>query len=194
MGVLSSKRINIKKLPLRLNGKVKDNVFKRYTRVKYLLRVKHWRGRDVHSPFTYHLVREALMLHGKNRDMVIDDRLKSLLEAAGMPHPRACRVCRVYSYLKFESYAIGADNYKDEDMLIITETLTAEAFDKLKAHIESLDKRVCVVITSIYDSTEQHSVWHHIIRSCDAVSIDLYHLAFVVFDKYISKQVYKMRV
>ena len=68
------------KLPVS-NIRVKDDVFKRYTRVKYLLRVRHWRGHDVHSPFTYNLVREALMLHRRNRDMSIDGAWRKELGA-----------------------------------------------------------------------------------------------------------------
>lgn len=193
MSVISNTRKSLKKIPLRINGKVKNTVFKRYTRVKYLLRVKHWHGRDVHSPFTYNLVREALMLHSKNRDMAMDAGLKSTLEQLGMPEPRVCRICRVYTYLGFGSYVVGLDNYGGEDMLIIDGDLTEEQFDGLCERINSLDKRVCVVLTSIYATRSKHKMWHHVIKHSDAVTIDLYHLAFVFFDKYISKQTYKMR-
>ena len=180
------------KLPVS-NIRVKDDVFKRYTRVKYLLRVRHWRGHDVHSPFTYNLVREALMLHRRNRDMSIDGALRREHGALGLSESRIGRIGRVYNYLGFGSYAVGAESYDGEDMLILPEEISGKHLDALAERISGLDKRVCVVMTGIYASTTRHSVWHHILRDYDAVCIDLYHLAFVIFDKYLSKQSYKMR-
>lgn len=181
------------KLPSYVNVRVKDDVFKRYTRVKYLLRVRHWRGHDVHSPFTYNLVRGALMSHRRNRGMEMDPVLRRDLLALGLSESRVCRIGRVYSYLGFGSYAVGADSYHGEDMLILSEEISGEALDALADRISGLDKRVCVVMTGIYATTSRHSVWHHILDDYDAVCIDLYHLAFVIFDRYISKQSYKMR-
>lgn len=175
------------------NLHVKDDVFKRYTRVKYLLRVRHWRGHDVHSPFTYNLVREALMSHRRNRDMSIDPALRRDLAALGLSESRIGRIGRVYNYLGFTSYAIGAESYDGEDMLVLSEEISGESLDALAERIGGLDKRVCVVITGIYATTDRHSVWHHILKDYDAVCIDLYHLALVIFDRYLSKQSYKMR-
>ena len=78
-------------------------------------------------------------------------------------------------------------------MLILPEEISRKHLDALAERISGLDKRVCVVMTGIYASTTRHSVWHHVLRDYDAVCIDLYHLAFVIFDKYLSKQSYKMR-
>lgn len=181
------------RLPGHVNARVRDDVFKRYTKVKYLLRVRHWRGHDVHSPFTYNLVREALMSHRRNRDMHIDPALKRDLGALGLSESRIGRIGRVYGYLGFNSYAIGAGNYDGEEMLVLPEEISGRDLDELAGRIVALDKRVCVVMTGIYATTTRHSVWHHILRDYDAVCIDLYHLAFVIFDRYLSKQSYKMR-
>lgn len=172
---------------------VKDSVFKRYTRLKYLLRIKHWHGRDVHSPFTYNLVREALMLSNRNRNMPMDAQLKESLEALGMPSSRINRICRVYNHLNYSSFAVGLSEYNGEDMLIVPERLSKEQFDELAGRIKESDKQVCVVLLSIYASTDNHSAWHYIMRNHNAVFIDLYHIALIVFDKYLSKQSYKMR-
>ena len=181
------------KLPVYMTGRVKEDVFKRYAKVRYLLRVKHWRGRDVHSPFTYNLVRQALMRHRGNRDMAIDPALEKELMALGLSQSRAGRIGRVYSYLGFDSYAIGPDSYGGEQMLIVTDDISKERMDELAERIMGGDRRVCVVITGIYATTVRHSLWHHILKEYDAVCIDLYHMAFVIFDRYLSKQSYKMR-
>ena len=110
-----------------------------------------------------------------------------------MPLSRINRICRVYNYLNYGSFAVGLSEYNGEDMLIVPEKLSQEQFDELADKIKGLDKQVCVVLFSIYASTANHSVWHHIMRNHNAVFIDLYHIALVVFDKYLSKQSYKMR-
>jgi len=125
--------------------------------------------------------------------MAIDPSLRRDLVALGLSESRVCRIGRVYSYLGFGSYAVGAENYHGEDMLILPEEISGKNLDALAGRITVLDKRVCVVMIGIYTTTSRHSVWHHILDDYDAVCIDLYHLAFVIFDRYISKQSYKMR-
>lgn len=171
---------------------IKNDIFKRYTRVKYLLRVKHWRGRDVHSPFTYNLVREALMPNTPG--YIVAPQLYSNLEQLMLPLSRINRICRVYSYLKFSSYTFDFLNYNNEDMVIVSSDITPNELDCLKSKIDLTSKRVCLVLLSLYETTQKHKIWQHITTSYNAVSIDLYYTGFVVFDKYLSKQCYKMRI
>ena len=190
-------KINLKKkLKLGLKagrGKVRNKVFKRYNKVKYLLRIKHWRGRDVHSPFTYRLVRSALM-YNKNNFFYPDRKMAEILLQNGVSRGQAYRVCRVYAYLGFNSYVFGAENYGGEDMLFILSSLTEREVDNIAVRMKERGGRSCMVLFSLYETPQRHKIWNYIVKNVDAVAIDLYYTGFLFFDDNLNKQCYKMMV
>lgn len=71
-----------------------------------LVRVKHFRGRKVHSPFVYGIVRNAIM---KTQPLEDDRTLFDELRYRGFSIKRAAQLQNLYTFQRYES-TIFADN------------------------------------------------------------------------------------
>ncbi len=75
-----------------------------------LVRVKHFRGRKVHSPFVYGIVRNAIMKTTPQGD---DRALFDELRARGFSVKRAAQLQNLYSFREYDSvvFAEGDDSF-----------------------------------------------------------------------------------
>ncbi len=177
----------------RLKQKVENNVFKRYHKLRYITRIRHWHGRAIHSPFAYSLIREALMEHRGNTFPIKED-LYEWLQREGISPQKCLKICRVYAFLQYKSYCTDYTRYSREDMLLIGDYISEEQLKCLADKIEKQGKRICVVLFGIYRTLPQHHVWHYLLRNIRCVSMDFYSFALLFFDRELNPQYYKMRL
>ena len=179
--------------PARLKQKVENDVFKRYQKLRYMTRVKHWHGRDVHSPFAYGLVREALM-DRRETPLRTDRGLYEWLRGQGISSRKCMKICRVYAFLGYGSYCTDYVRYAGEDMVLIPGYISEEQLERLSEEIEACGKRICVVLFGIYRTLPQHHVWHYLLRNVRCVAMDFYSFALLFFDRELNPQYYKMKL
>lgn len=167
-----------------------NRVFQSYNRVKYLMRIKHWRGRSVHSPFLYSVVRGGFM---KNNSLSIDEKLSSELIKSGFTLQHAERACRLFAYLNYNSYTFNIDNYTNEDFVVISGDINLKSVVQLAEKVTENKKTVCVVVNSIYKTKQRYRIWNLLSIVSGGVAVDLYHTGYLFLDCYLNKQRYKMR-
>lgn len=175
---------------------MKDRLFGHYHKIRYWLRIKYWRGRNVHSPFMYNLVREA-MLKRKERDFPIDTGLLEFLTEKKVQRTHAELICRIYNRLRLSGYACGTDARNGVDLFMIPEDSSADRCRDLIGHLRQTlqpSECKCVVFLGLYRSRRQRQLWKSVIDESDAVAVDFYHLGCLFFNKKVKKQFYKMKL
>ena len=73
-----------------------------YYRIRAGIHIRHWRGRRIHSPFVYGVVREVFMKKG----VVGDRELYGILHSAGIRGKNAALLQNLYNYCGMERYAV----------------------------------------------------------------------------------------
>lgn len=154
------------------------------------MRIKYWRGRSVHSPFLYSVVRGGFM---KNSSLKIDEKLNSELLINGFTVKHAERACRLFAYLNYESYTFDIDNYSHEDLVIISGEINLKSIVKLAEKVSEDKKTICVIVNSIYKTKQRYRLWNLLSIVSGGVAVDLYHTGYLFLDCYLNKQRYKMR-
>lgn len=175
-----------------LKRSVAFGVFKRYNKIKYLLRIKHFRGRAVHSPFMYQIVRKALMVRSK-RLTVHEKKMYYFFIANGFNERSSRQLMRLYTYLEFENYAVYKDGYSGEDFIILFPQMGETEVEELSKQICEEHRLACGVINNIYGNSEAHSLWDYMVKNIDAVTVDLFNVGVVFFCEDLQKQNYKMK-
>lgn len=169
---------------------MRNKVFSEYNRVKYLMRVKHWRGRSVHSPFLYSVVREGFM---RNDSLPINETLFTQLKERGFSQVQALRVCRLYAHLGYESYTFDAANYTDEQLIVLGENITPKDIALIAQKNCKNHRTICVVMHGIYKTKERHHMWNLLSVVTGGVAVDLYHNGYLFIDCHLNRQKFKMR-
>lgn len=170
----------------------KKALFKRYNRVKYMMRVKHWRGHSVHSPFAYNLIRRALMCNKSNFLQTSDSLYFHLLDK-GIGRDTVYRVCRVFSYLDMRRFTGNCQGYDGEDMVCLLDLPEKEDFERLSDKIAARGGCVCVVFFDIYE-LNRHKFWIYVQNSFDVVTIDMFKTGLIFFNRDLLKQHYKIKI
>lgn len=177
----------------RYSRKVAFGLSKRYNKIAYMLRIRHFRGRGVHSPFMYTVVRKALM-NRRGKHLTPNRPLVEYLRGFNFSENSSKRVSRVYSYLQFESYGVyRGGEYGGEDLIVIDPTIDIEQFLELESSIYGSSKIVCAVFDKIYSDPESHKLWNGVLQRSEVVAVDLYYEGIVFFNKNLHKQSYKMK-
>ncbi len=166
-----------------------NRIFRNYNRVKYLMRVKHWRGRSIHSPFLYNVIRGGFM---KNDDTGVDKKLYSDLLDKNFTVSHTQVICRLYSHLNYTSYTFDSHNYNGEDMVIIAENIDIKPIVTI-ADSCNKEQTVCVVVNSIYKTRQRYHLWKLLSLASRGVAVDLYHTGYLFLDRHLNRQNFKMR-
>ncbi|MFI3315730.1 MAG: hypothetical protein R3Y04_08745 [Rikenellaceae bacterium] len=167
-----------------------NKLFSSYNRVKYLMRVKHWHGRSVHSPFLYSVVRESFM---ENDTLKIEEKLYNELIDNGFTKAHSQRVCRLYAYLDYKSYTFDANSYNNEDLIIVSEEIDVHDISAISEKAHKDKRTICVVVKSIYKTTKRYKTWNLLSLATGGVAVDMYHTGYLFLDYYLNKQKFKMR-
>ncbi len=166
-----------------------NKIFRNYNRVKYLMRVKHWKGRSIHSPFLYNVIRGGFM---KSDEVVIDQKLHQDLLSQHFSDDQALVVCRLYAHLNYSSYTFDSTNYKGESLIIVTDNIDIKSIVTI-ADSCNKEQTVCVVVNSIYKTRQRHHLWKLLSIASRGVAVDLYHTGYLFLDRHLNSQNFKMR-
>lgn len=155
--------------------------------------MKHFRGRDVHSPFMYDIVRKALM-NRRGKQLIVNNSLYDFLNEKGYGEGSKLRICRIFAYLELERFILLSDDMLSESELIIIDC--NRCFEHVNNCIENArksDSLVCMVIRSIYSDVEAKKLWGDIINMSNCVSVDMYYEGIIFVNENLVKQNYKMK-
>ncbi|MFI3267554.1 MAG: hypothetical protein R3Y51_02430 [Rikenellaceae bacterium] len=184
------KRLSLKKVHLKT--KLKLGFSRKYNKIKYLLRIKHFRGRDVHSPFMYSVVRKALM-NRRGKQLTVNLKLYNFLGNYGYVESSKKRICRVFNYLELENYTT-IESYNNSNSLIILEN--SQNFEQLKSCVKEIRESetfAFISLGNIYTNLESKQLWKKIILELDCVAVDLYYEGLIFVNESLCKQSYKMK-
>ena len=119
--------------------KIKSRLLRAALAAGFLLRIRHFRGRGIHSPFVYYLVRKALM---KRRVIGGDRELYKKLTDLPLPKKRAIQLQNVQEYCRLP------------EAEIITEYREGMLFDPQKFYLThpklNIDE-LCLAVKGIED-------------------------------------------
>lgn len=170
-----------------------DIVYRRYHKLRYLLRIKHYRGRKIHSPFMYSLMRGALM--GSHNHTTKERPIYIELRREGFKPKDAGKIARVYHFLDMNGYRESNREHRGEDMVIMPYNAGYEDIVKEIATIGRDNKHIrCIVIPYIYKSKENRTTWRALAKEQNVVSVDLFSIGLIFVSEFLQKQSYKLRI
>ena len=158
-----------------------------------LVRVKHFRGRKVHSPFVYGIVRNAIMKTTPQGD---DHALFDELRSRGFSRKRAAQLQNLYTFKGYNSaiFAEGAKSFSTGlhagTLCFITPSLPA---DKTLALVESAcgtGAALCMV--SPYESRARRRLAQSLVASHRHTSVDNRGFLLLFTDERLPKQHFKL--
>lgn len=187
--------IRFKKISLRgihPKIKLKFKFSKRYNKIKYLLRVKHFRGRDVHSPFMYGIVRKALM-NKRGKHLTINAGLYDFLSNYEYLESSKIRICRVFTYLELENYSTLSNYDNSNSLIVLDDTQNYEQLDKVIQNIKETGNFAFVTVPNIYTNDDARYLWKKVTSDLNCVAVDLYYEGLIFINESLCKQNYKMK-
>jgi hypothetical protein len=175
----------------------KRNIKKRLARaVSYsrtLTRVKHFRGRKVHSPFVYGIVRNAIM---KTRPVGDDHTLFDELRRRGFSTRRAAQLQNLYTFRGFES-APFAENENQlptgldaGSLCFAMPTLGDDQTHRLVEAAAGTGAAICLV--SPHESRGRRLLARNLVDSHRHTSVDNRGFLLIFTDERLPKQHFKL--
>jgi hypothetical protein len=155
-----------------------------------LVRVKHFRGRKVHSPFVYGIVRNAIMkTTPQGDDRVLFDELR----ARGFSIKRAAQLQNLYTFRGYDSvvFAEGSMPLLDAGTLCFAMPSLPEA--RTVALVEGArgtGTAICVV--SPYENRARRRLAQSLVESHRHTSIDNRGFLLLFTDERMPKQHFKL--
>ncbi len=161
-----------------------------------LVRVKHFRGRKVHSPFVYGIVRNAIM---KTTPQGPDTTLFDELRRRGFSKKRAAQLQNLYTFRGFTSVVFAEDerslstfNFQlsTETLCFAMPSLTAEQTATLAEKAHGTGAALCLV--SPYENRGRRRLALTLVSSHRHTSIDNRGFLLIFTDERLPKQHFKL--
>lgn len=156
-------------------------------RMKYSLRYKHRSGHRIHSPYVYNLVRYIFMKK-RSFSFIADAELTVALCQLGLKYDYSYRIGQFYKYNNFNNYTINPTSYSGEDLIVFSH-IDKQAEEIIK-ELSARDKRGAVIVLNIYRQKECRDWW----KGQNELSLDLYRLGIVIYDKDLNKEYFKLKI
>lgn len=151
-----------------------------------LLRIRHFRGHGVHSPFAYSLVRKVFM-----RKTLIDNSVAELydrLSALDIPVRRAVELQNAMNFLGYTTYSIDKIEATAE-FNILTPTLSVA--QSVKAIENAAKCGTTVVVVTPYINKERDMMCRDAIAAHRSTSVD--NRGYILFfNNHLPKQHYRL--
>jgi hypothetical protein len=165
--------------------------FRLYSKLRSISRIKYWRGYGVHSPFMYHLVRNALMRH-----RLIDNTALSQTDfkSLGICQREQTMIKNIYvtnNYTQFK--IVTTDTQPESDTLYLIPLKCDDSIIGLFfSRIAQLDN--CgIIFGNTNRSHKRYNKCKSIVQRLNCVSLTL-HCMFIIFiGEGLKKQHYRMR-
>ncbi|MCD7969690.1 MAG: hypothetical protein LUF87_04990 [Alistipes sp.] len=143
-------------------------------RVSPYLRVRHFRGRGIHSPFVYGIIRNALIFgkgfYGQR------DRLYTYLKLIGVPGRTAMKLQNLHNYCEYSSAAVyssaGREVLGSGEPALMIFTTSCPARQIADAIRETGPTTGAVAIISPRSESARFRICKELARREDCISID----------------------
>ena len=162
-------------------------------RLHYGLRLRYWRGHNIHSPFVYRLVREVLM-PCPNPNIVPNATLYDTLTGHGIPPTFARRTAQLHTYLGYNSFEADPDAFREGTDLVL---LTAPAPEKAQTLLREMERAIAgtgrqaaMAVCRPYRNREMKRWW----QRQNLLQIDLWRMGIIILDDNLNPQCYKLRI
>ncbi len=161
-----------------------------------LVRVRHFRGRKVHSPFVYGIVRNAIMKTTPQGD---DHALFDELRRRGFSTRRAAQLQNLYTYKGYTSFVFAdGEKYKVDsslrfgmtDMCFLMPSLPEEETLGLVERARGTGAAVC--LTSPYENRARRRLARSLVEAHRHTSVDNRGFLLLFTDERLPKQHFKL--
>lgn len=171
---------------------MKNLVYRRYHNLRYIFRLKHYKGRDIHSPFMYSLMRGALM--GSHSKLTEAMPLYRELRQCGYKRNDAGKIARIYNFMNMTSYQINKADFCGEELSVMPHNVSYEMLSTLIKSIDSSQGVTCVVVPAIYKSRSSRAMWTKILSEHNIVGVDIFTIGLIFVSDILQKQNYKIKI
>ncbi|MBP3426032.1 MAG: hypothetical protein J6K81_04870 [Rikenellaceae bacterium] len=173
---------------------IRRNVMRGYYYVRNMMRIKHYHGYGVHSPFVYGLVRHSVMM---SSSIVGDDcSVFDALSEIGVSRKRAIQLQNMFTWAGYKSACYLTDENSTIDTLddravcYVTTGYPMEKIASLCALAE--DKEVAVCVMKPYDSRVRSKACRELIKVHKHTSVDNRGFLLLFFNPHQPKQHFKL--
>ncbi len=170
---------------------IRKKIAKAASYSRTLVRVKHFRGRKVHSPFVYGIVRNAIMKTTPQSD---DTALFDELRARGFSTKRAAQLQNLYTFRGFTSVVFAeGDSSAIIDAGTLCFAMPAISEEEILALVEKTKgtgATLCMV--SPHESRRRRYLAQSLVSSHRHTSIDNRGFLLLFTDERLPKQHFKL--
>lgn len=171
---------------------MKFRILKIYIILRNMLRMNHWRGHGIHSPFMYDLVRNVIV---KRRVSYNENSLPRNIINYNLLKRDTLFIKNLYAYLGYtECMIVGEGEPADRTFCIAPKGTPAEAIEQLIRDIETKGcNECCVAVLGVNKSAEKYRLCRAVVKSHTCVSVDIYRTYLFFYDNKLQKQYYRIR-
>lgn len=161
-----------------------------------LVRVKHFRGRKVHSPFVYGIVRNSIM---KTKPQDGDRELFDELHSRGFSAKRAAQLQNLYTFRGYgsvvfaeggEQFSILNSQFSDNTICFAMPSLSETETMALVERVRGTGAVLCLVRP--YENSRRRRLARNLVALHDHTSIDNRGFLLLFTDERLPKQHFKL--
>jgi hypothetical protein len=154
-----------------------------------LVRLKHYRGARVHSPFVYGIVRNAIM---KKTPQCADHPLFDELRRRGFSRRRAAQLQNLYTFHNYSEAVFAGNNssFSTESLCFIMPSLPAEDIPALVELAAETGSTLC--LTYPYAGRNRSRLARRLVAEHRHTSIDNRGFLLLFFNPRLPKQHFKL--
>ena len=172
--------------------KIKNRASRAILYTKSTLRVKHFRGHGVHSPFVYAIIRKVFMKYTFAND---DRELYRGLRGELCDRKMSRQLQNLYTHCSYSSFFIVTENNnydldKDYDIIIIAPNVDTQAIDKI--FDTTLDTGTPVVVVYPRSNKKRYKLCSKRIDSDQYLTIDNRRFMLFYCDTKLPRQHFKL--
>ncbi|MCC8087913.1 MAG: hypothetical protein LIO79_01375 [Rikenellaceae bacterium] len=163
---------------------------KRFNYISHVLRLNHWRGHGIHSPFIYGMVREITYGRSKLKE-------KTLLSGSRVPKSEQALLLSIKNYLGYELVYYSGElkfTLKPRTLYAVIPGTEEEAVKKLyNTCITEVSDEYCIAILHAVRSKKTYFLNKELIRRKECVILDFHKSVFYLFNKNLNNKHYKIK-
>lgn len=158
-----------------------------------MLRIKHARGHGIHSPFTYRVVRQAIM-----KRKALDPQALQEINFKSLKIARRERVIikNIFTLNRYEDCTVvnGTDTqFTMQHMYLMAESCNTEFLKRNLAMLNEGIDQCCVIVSGINRNAERYKICKHAAQESVGVGLILHKMLVIFPSDKLNKHYFRVR-